>query len=643
MSNPTFGGYRNANAFVAAKLKRLEASPATFGTLFELMFSERGNVFYERNAGLVTESFTYGEVHDRILRRAAVLREKLSGLPQDTAVGLHLDNSLDFLELFWAILCAGFRPLLLNKRLETGLLLEALADAGAGAVISRSREFPLPAWSPEEIGTDASPLSGIPFGTELMVMSSGTSLHVKVCAYGAEEFFELIRDSARIIRKSRLIKKHYRGRLKHLAFLPFYHVFGLIAMILWFGFFSRTFVELPDLTPRTILTTIRRHEVTHIFAVPLFWETVYREALKTIRGRGEKTLRRFEKGMRIAAALEKIPPLGRLFSRIAFREVRENLFGESVLFMITGGSSVRPEVLAFFNRIGYPLANGYGMTEIGITSVELSGKASERNRGLIGAPMTSVRYRIAADGELLVSGKALARRILEDGREIPRQEWFATGDLAAEEDGRYRILGRKDDLVVDASGENLNPEQIEPLFDKVPGLGEACLTCRSENGKTLPVLVISAPDLRSEEERKVLEEQIREVMDAHRLTGRIPRLTVTAEKLRGEDDFKLNRRKVREALAAGKLKEYRKAPENTGAEPEDALRKKLRELFAEALDRKPEEIRTDADFFRDENGTSLDFLALLARLEEEEGLKLPAELPEIPATVDAMADYIRGL
>ena len=81
----------------------------------------------------------------------------------------------------------------------------------------------------------------------------------------------------------------------------------------------------------------------------------------------------------------------------------------------------------------------------------------------------------------------------------------------------------------------------------------------------------------------------------------------------------------------------------TGAGPEDALKQKLQELFAEALDKQPEEIRTDADFFRDENGTSLDFLALLARLEEEEGLKLPAELPEIPATVDAMADYIRGL
>ncbi|MBR6469918.1 MAG: AMP-binding protein, partial [Lachnospiraceae bacterium] len=116
------------------------------------------------------------------------------------------------------------------------------------------------------------------------------------------------------------------------------------------------------------------------------------------------------------ALQKRLPePLSRAFSRIAFRELRENIFGDSIRFLITGGSFIDPKVLAFFNGIGYRLANGYGMTEIGITSVELSPKRRWLCGGYVGAPMTHAEYRVDENGELLVRGKVLARYILDGG------------------------------------------------------------------------------------------------------------------------------------------------------------------------------------------------------------------------------------
>jgi long-subunit acyl-CoA synthetase (AMP-forming) len=145
--------------------------------------------------------------------------------------------------------------------------------------------------------TEPAPVSE--FGKEILILSSGTSGRVKICAYTALEFYFQISDSCRMVEQCALLKKHYECRLKLLALLPFYHIFGLTAVYLWFSFFSRTFVHLSDLSPETVVNTIKRHKVTHIFAVPLFWEKVYKAAIKTIKKRGEKTYAKFCKAIKI--------------------------------------------------------------------------------------------------------------------------------------------------------------------------------------------------------------------------------------------------------------------------------------------------------------------------------------------------------
>ena len=88
--------------------------------------------------------------------------------------------------------------------------------------------------------------------------------------------------------------------------------------------------------------------------------------------------------------------------------------------------------------IGYHLANGYGMSEIGITSVELSENNRILNSGTIGMPMVSVAYKINEDGELLVKGTSLCKYYIENGDTVYiNEDWFRTKDLAVEKNDRF--------------------------------------------------------------------------------------------------------------------------------------------------------------------------------------------------------------
>ena len=642
MSHNDFGGYRTINAFVKAKLHRFENTEHSFRALFELMFSEKENILYERSEGYRIIRTSYGEAERELLLRAAALRERLSELPPNAVVGIHMENSLSFIELFWAVLLCGWRPLLMNLRLDDKTLSQALSDSHAQAVISDGARFSLPTLLENEILPADAPITLGQTGTEILLMSSGTSSSLKLCAYSAEEFYWQIHDSCDIIRRCRQMKKHYDGHLKQLTFLPFYHVFGLTAMYIWFAFFSRTFVQLNDLAPRTILNTVRRHRVTHIFAVPLFWQRVYEQAMAQIYERGGDTVKKFQTGMKIAEKIGDVPLLGKLFSRVAFREIREKMFGDSICFLISGGSEISEEVLTFFNSIGYHIANGYGMSEVGITSVELSTKKKLRNAGFVGQPFSSVEYRLSDEGELLIRARTSAKYIIENGEKRPRDGWFSTRDLAECENGHYRILGRRDDLVVSSSGENLNPSRIEPRFD-LPDAAGVCLIGVNEGSGTKPVLLVSARKGLRGERLSALRQAAYQRASELRLEGQLGKIVLIADELMLPREFKLNRRRLARDYAAGALTEL--SEERCAEEPErdgSALAAQIRAMFSGALSLPAEEIGDDADFFRDCGGTSLDYFSMISQMQEECGISFPTVDGQSLGTVREFCQYIEA-
>ena len=627
-----YGGYPTINAYVRAKIKRLRASEKTFASLYEMMFSERENILAEKLEGHRIRRKTYGESRDDCDRFAKKLRAASKKVERGAMVGLYMQNSVEWIESLWAILHCGYVPLLLNTRMEKERIEGVLEEYRVPLVLSDGETFPCETLLYADVAASEEEDADMVWADELIVMSSGTSENVKLCVYSGESFAAQIEDSARIISRCKQIKKGYRGEHRLLAFLPLYHIFGLSAMYMWFGFFSRTFVFLNDYSPETIQSTIRRHKVTHIFAVPLFWDKTYNTFRRKLAERGEQTVKKFERGLSLSTKLGS-----RLFAKLALREVRDNLFGESIRFMITGGGPVSPEVLAFFNGIGYPLANGYGMSEVGITSVEISPRPKDRNLGAIGSPFAHVEYKIGEGDELLVRGSSVAHKILCAGETYsPFGTWFHTKDLAKLENGRYFLLGRKDDMLVGANGENINPDRVEGSMSVEGALG-LCLVGVKKGAETVPTLVVQVDPFSSAEKLAAVREGAQAELTRLALAGSV-QIVLTGVPPIGENDFKVNRRRLAERLLRGELETF---GGRGGSRAGDELSRKIRAMFADALGKKEEDIGDDMHFFFDLGGSSLDYFAMVSDIHDVYPVDFPTAPEDCPCTVRQFCDYIK--
>ena len=626
--------FKKINDFIDYKMARLNGQKESMANLYGLMFSERENVMFEQSEGLIIKKTTYGEAFDAVETKANSLKSLINGAKQ-SRVGIYMENSAEWIIVFWAILRAGYCPVLLNTRFSDEMLKNVTDDLGVVAVVSDGKRFHIKTLTYADMENGVKLADDEEFGKEFFVLSSGTS-SVKACSYTAEELAEIIRNSKHVLKTNKRMKAHYMGELKQLAFLPFYHIFGFVAVYLWFGFFSRTFVKLNDLSPQTIRNTIVKHRVTHIFAVPLFWNTVMNAAKKEIKNRGDGVYEKFKKGLEISDKLGNTP-LGRLFADKAFKEVRQNLFGESVKFMITGGSEISSETLKFFNGIGYYLVNGYGMSEIGITSVELSESRKVITSGSVGKPFPSVEYVLSQDGELYVKGASSANAVYSGGREIFRKGGlYKTMDIAANDKDRYKILCRADDLIVSVTGENINPVKTEEVLSSEFAKGVCLINGR--NGE-LPVLIVQA-DNDGDVKRKAADD-IKEKIKANNLVSAIGKIFFTTDDLITGKEFKLSRSRLENDYYSGKLTEW-KASAGNAASREDELINKIKEYFSVALNKPADEIDEDADFFLDEGGTSLDYFALIVRLQEDYSVSFPTDGTKSLNTVRQIAEYLRA-
>ncbi|MBQ3899084.1 MAG: AMP-binding protein [Lachnospiraceae bacterium] len=624
--------------YVSDKIKRFEGSEKNYKAIFRMMTDEADKLFAESNDGYKITSITYGQFKERTEQMAGSLLAALKDVSEGSFVGIYMNNSEEWLEVFWGLLMIGYRPVLMNNRMGKSLLEDIIGDYGIKAVVSDGESLGERTLNIEDLKKSAEKgdISVRNWADEVVLMSSGTSSHVKLCIYNGETMYYQICDSARIIKECKQIKAHYEGALKQLTFLPFYHIFGLVAVFMWFGFFNRSFVFLKDFSSETILNTVRRHKVTHIFSIPLLWNTIYETVVRTAKERGE--YEKLMKGIRIYDKLSGAPALARAFSKLAFKSVREQIFGDSIKFLISGGSAISPEVLKFFNAIGYHLANGYGMTEIGITSVELSNRWSDLTDKSVGKPFSSIEYKISKDGELLVKGLTMADIVMEGGKEVDRtvDGWFCTNDLAEEKNGRYYILGRKDDVIIGLSGENINPDVLEEKI-KIEGAEGVCITSAKVGENTLPVLLVKVSPYASGDTLKEIEDRAAKCLkelDLERLIGKV---ILTSASLMDENDFKFNRKKIREKLEKGVISPVN--PEKDGFK-ESELTAMVAEVIAGVLGKELSEVTPGADIFFDLGGSSLDYFTIIMELQKKFRVNFPSEGEQSFKTAGEFADYI---
>ena len=635
-----FTGYDTLDLNLEYKLSMYEKEEKSFETLFKYMFYETDRTMIEQSDGYRVKKTTYGEFSERIKSIAPTVAEALGDIPCGSLVGLYMNNSPQWIELFWAILMCGYNVLIMNTRLLDAALEKSIKDNSVMAVISDKKLFSVKTLIASEVAVASDkPHLDRAFGKEVVFMSSGTTENVKLCSYNGENFYYQLSDSVNVLRNWPGLWGSYKGEMKQLVILPFCHIFGFVAVYLWYSFFVSSFVFPKDLSPTTLLNTVKKHSITHIFAVPLLWEAVYKAAVSKIKAKSAVTWRNF---CAMQTLTMKGGAAGDILARRAFRDVREGLFGDSIQLLISGGSHIKPEVLRFFNSIGYRTANGYGMTEVGITSVDNSKSKTGRSVGSIGVPFGHTEYSVSEDGELLVGGRARAFKITKAGiseytdYDIP----FRTGDLARCIKGKYFIDGRKDDLIVSESGENLNPLLVEECITS-NGVDRACVFA-GQGGE--PILLASIPGCYSEKRITEIYNEIISSLAAAGFSSEVKNVYLTGEELIKSGEMKPNRRKIARAFASGEMRiiNPKSIKENIN-ELLSELESAVRECFAEALGKKAAcEIGTNDEFFSDLGGTSIDYFMLRDLVRARFGLELitPEELKSV--SVKTICEFIRG-
>jgi len=255
-----------------------------------------------------------------------------------------------------------------------------------------------------------------------------------------------------------------------LAILPFHHIFPLQGTVTCPLYMGATIVFSRSLNPDDILATLQKHRITMFLGVPRLYEAFHASLMAKIRSNPVARV--------LFITSRGIGSLS--LSRLLFKKVQD-AFGGSIHAYLTGGAPMRPEVERDLRALGFKLIEGYGLTE---TAPLVSFNRFDRIKpGSVGQPVPNTEVRII-DGEIAVRGRNVMKgyykkptattRALRDG-------WFFTGDAGSiDEEGFITISGRVDEMIVLASGKNINPDEIETrLKSLTPLVADAAITLRN--------------------------------------------------------------------------------------------------------------------------------------------------------------------
>ena len=253
-----------------------------------------------------------------------------------------------------------------------------------------------------------------------------------------------------------------------LLFLPLAHVFARYMQ--FFCFAGNVSLGLSG-NLKTILADFQAFKPTFILAVPRIFEKIYNAASQKA-GSGLKG-RVFAGATQVARdwsyaqqSGEGIPlTLGMkhaLYDKLVYSSIMD-VFGGHVEYAVSGGAPLDSSIAHFFNGVGLPLLEGYGMTE---TCAPSSVNPTVGYKiGTIGLPLQGVTMGVDETGELCIKSPAVCVGY-HNHPDVTEQQivdgWLHTGDLGfIDDDGFVSIVGRKKDLIITAGGKNVSPSEME--------------------------------------------------------------------------------------------------------------------------------------------------------------------------------------
>ncbi|MEV8065582.1 long-chain fatty acid--CoA ligase [Streptomyces sp. NPDC085995] len=373
-----------------------------------------------------------------------------------------------------------------------------------------------------------------------LIYTSGTTGRPKGCALTHGNFLAEVDNAVELL--APVFKGDGGEEPATLLFLPLSHVFGRMVAIAC----VRAGVRLghaPSLAAEDLLADLASFRPTFLLAIPYMLEKIYNNARATAErgGRASSFDRAADTARRYGEAVEArqhgtgpgpgaaLKAARALYDPLVYRRIRSALGGR-LRHVICGGSPLGRRLAAFYAGAGIAVYEGYGLTES--TGAATVTPPHRPRLGTVGWPLPGTRVRIAADGEVLLSGGQVFRGYWDPhaGGVVPatHEGWFPTGDIGRlDDEGYLTITGRKKEILITAGGKNVAPAPLEnwlrqhPLISQCLVLGDgrpyvgALVTLdvdgithwRRMNGKhpVPPELLTDDPELRAVLQRAVDE------------------------------------------------------------------------------------------------------------------------------------------
>ena len=636
---------------VTENIEALKNAPQTFESIYTII----KNRFTSETFGEWLENgeickMSYYELYERVdlFSKAAVTYAGKQN-SDSKFVGIFLENSCDWVALFWGLLQAGFKPILLNTRHNISINNDIVKEMDPVFVVSEDSRVDK-AITVKDLLEEGKGVkfdkSMINWADEIILITSGSTSKPKIISHSGKTICLQVEMSADIVMANQSIQYNAKLDIHNLAFLPFYHIFGLIATLMWFMFFGRGFVFLPKYDAQSIQFVCKRVGVTHFFAIPLVWNktvsALEREVAK--QGKTEK----FNKAIKFSNKLQNIfPLLGPIFVRkVIFKKVRRQLMGERLTFLISGGGFIAPRTLEVLNGLGYSIYAGYGLTECGVICVELSRNAKFRNGTSTGKIFSNVKYKISEEGELLIPRDHSMNGIYVDGKFNDfSDEFYPTNDLVnIDETGRLHIIGRLDDVIIGPNGENISPEEIESRINKGAFTQEAMINCQLPGTEEKQMILVLADDgsmgaFEKASSLKGVYASIDTLTMSERPVKVLNLIGSMPENFKGIDRKALSEKLEKQELFATECaRPTEEEVTRTRTAEYTELIGKVCDVYAEVLNKERSEITETANFIS-LGGDSMQYVEMLSKVNEVTGRQIAmTETPLI--TPMAIADYL---
>jgi long-chain acyl-CoA synthetase len=293
----------------------------------------------------------------------------------------------------------------------------------------------------------------------------------------------------------------YLGK-RVISYLPMAHIAERMTSHYAGAFLGYEVTTCPD--PTGVLPYLTHVRPDFVFGVPRVYEKVYAGVNAVLAADPEKA-QKFSEALEAAQPIVEAMDWGTatqeqvdtyaFLDAVAFKPVRELLGLDNVITAVTGAAPLPADTLRWFRCIGVPLSEIYGMSE---SSGPMTWTATQVKPGSVGPAVPGCEVKLADDGEIICRGgnvfagyykspEKTAEALDEDG-------WLHSGDIGeVDDDGYFRIVDRKKELIITAGGKNISPANLEAALKGIPLVGQACAI--GDNRPFVSALVVLDPDV----------------------------------------------------------------------------------------------------------------------------------------------------